>query len=178
MGALLALEELVLAYALADAIGAVYHLLTDRGWNVRSQCVDFARHHERPETLTFDLRPMAVGIPAALAGFFVMGHPVFFLTLGISAGLSQLTHYWAHNPAPPLVRGLQWAGIFLRPEQHDRHHYDFDRDFSVLSGWNNGWVNLLARVVPYRTPLHDVSLFVGLAGALAAAATVVSWRLF
>jgi hypothetical protein len=137
------------AYIAADALSALYHLFTDRGWNISSQRSFFENHHRRPWTMTFDLQPLAVGLPIATFGYLFESW--FLLLLGMFLSVAQLPHYWAHFPAPWPVRVLQLARIILPPAKHASHHQgDFDRDFCVLSGWNNFWINWFASFVPQR----------------------------
>ena len=42
---------------------------------------------------------------------------------------------------PPVVRLLQKAGLFLRPEVHWRHHLEFESDFSSVNGWSDPLTN-------------------------------------
>lgn len=129
----------------ADAFAAFYHLITDLGYNIASQVRDFQNHHERPLTMTFDLQPMLIGIPFIVAGYFVW--PWFLIPLGIFLSVAQVPHYYAHFTwkSPWLIRKLQRWEIIIEPEAHDSHHSgNFDKDYCVLSGWNNWWINWVA----------------------------------
>lgn len=140
------LLQIVLAYWLVDALGGLYHLATDRGFNIASQVAFFQKHHESPETMTFDLQPCLIGVPCLVAGWFVA--PWFLVPLGIFFCLAQVPHYYTHFPAPRFVQVLQRAGIFVSPASHARHHDGrFDRDFCVTAGWNNWWINWIASQV-------------------------------
>lgn len=133
----------VLAYILTDFGTALYHLLTDKGYNIKSQVGFFRKHHEKPETMTFDLQPMLAGIPIFICGFFFW--PYFMFSLGIFVSFAQIPHYYAHFAAPPFVRLLQKLYIILPPARHSIHHSGkFDRDYCVVSGWTNPIVNRIA----------------------------------
>ncbi|HEX6182711.1 MAG TPA: fatty acid desaturase CarF family protein [Pyrinomonadaceae bacterium] len=51
---------------------------------------------------------------------------------------------------PPLVRLLQRARLFLRPELHWRHHIYYETDFSSVNGWSDPLMNLLYRPLARR----------------------------
>lgn len=141
--------QTILAYIVADFLAALYHLVTDRGWNVASQVRYFLNHHDRPWTMTFDLQPVLAGVPIVLLGCFVW--PWFLIPLGLFLALAQVPHYYTHHPAPRVVKALQRTGLILRPSPHLRHHHvSFDRDYCVLSGWMNWLVNAIAPLVPQR----------------------------
>jgi TMEM189-like protein len=42
---------------------------------------------------------------------------------------------------PPFVRFLQRCRLFLRPEEHWRHHDTFESDFSSVNGWSDPVMN-------------------------------------
>jgi plasmanylethanolamine desaturase len=142
--------ESLLAYTLADLLTGIYHFVTDRGWNVASQVALFQQHHDRPAQLGVDLSPAIAGIP--LMALALLGwHPVFFLALGTSVTLAQVPHYWAHHRGNRLVRFLQRLHLLLPPRHHARHHHgEFDRNYCVLSGWNNFWLNWVVRAPAQR----------------------------
>lgn len=135
--------QVVIAYVVADAIAGMYHFATDRGWNIPSQLAFFRQHHERPWTMTFDLQPVIAGIPIAAAGWWFSS--AFLVALGVFLSVAQVPHYYSHFPAPSWAKLLQRTGIIISPESHNRHHTaPHDRDYCVLSGWNNWWINWLA----------------------------------
>jgi len=134
-----ALEGL-LGYVVADALTGIYHAATDAGWNVRSQLDLFQNHHKHPRSMTFDLSPAVVGIPLMLCA--ALGwHVVFFLVLGAALSLCQVPHYYTHHRGGAVIRFLQRWHVILPPREHALHRRQFDRNFCILSGWNNGWMN-------------------------------------
>lgn len=141
------LLQIFAAFVIADAIAALYHLVTDLGYNIPAQVGFFRKHHEEPWTMTFDLQPVLGGVPLIILGCFVQ--PWFFVSLGIFVALAQVPHYYSHHTKniPGIVRFLQDYGIFINEEKHNRHHNseNFDTDFCVLSGWNNWWVSPLGK---------------------------------
>ena len=143
-----AIFQIIAAYVLADALSALYHLFTDRGYNTKGYVFDFQNHHDHPETMTFDLQPMMIGVPMLIMGCWWL--PWFNIPLGFFLAFAQIPHYYTHFPAPKWVKVLQDWHIFLPVEQHMIHHTHFDRDFCVISGWNNWWINRLAPYVPMR----------------------------
>lgn len=145
---MLELLQIISAYIIADAIAAIYHLVTDLGYNIPKQVAFFRKHHEQPWTMTFDLQPLLGGIPIIILGLFI--YPWFFISLGISLCIAQIPHYYSHHRdnTPRIISFLQKYKIILSPASHDNHHYGnglFDRDFCVLSGWNNFWLNPIAK---------------------------------
>lgn len=82
-------------------------------------------------------------LPVLLSGFAFEAEAVFGATFSLALGLwvflTNQIHKWAHeaNPAP-LVRLLQRAGVFLRPEHHAIHHAaPHDRAYCITTGWLN-----------------------------------------
>lgn len=138
------------AYVAADALGGLYHLMTDLGYNIPSQIRFFRQHHERPLTMTFDLEPAVAAAPMLIAAWFVW--PVFFVSLAVFLTLSQIPHYYAHHTGrvPKLVKLMQRCGLFITERYHNAHHSgNFNRNFCVLAGWNDWWINrLAARLCP------------------------------
>lgn len=136
--------EILAAYFLADFGAALFHLATDRGYNLERICRNFQNHHDHPEKMTFDLEPMLAGLPIMCIGFFAL--PWFFVSLGLFICLAQIPHYYAHHPAPCAIVALQECGMILHPDDHDSHHTEpFDKDFCVISGWSNPLVNWLIK---------------------------------
>lgn len=135
--------EVVLGYAIADALSGLYHFATDRGWNLASQVKSFRAHHER-DGADLDGRPTLAGLAVAFVALLDW-HPAFFLALGIGIGLAHFTHWLAHYPKYRLVRAFQRFRLILPPEHHRRHHEQrFNRNYCSLSGWNDWWLNWLA----------------------------------
>ncbi len=131
--------EVLLGYLVADALTGIYHAATDYGWNVRSQVALFQDHHDHPRGITRDPKPAFAGIPLMLCG--TLGHPAFFIVLGVTVSLSQVAHYYAHHRGSTVVRFLQSWHVIIPPHKHAIHHHQFDRNFCILSGWNNCWLN-------------------------------------
>lgn len=142
--------SLVVAYFVADLIGALYHLATDYGYNTKRIVANFRNHHAIPESMTFDLEPMLGGIPLCIAGYYLSSP--FIIMVGVFLSFAQIPHYFVHHPSPNWVKWLQqprkWLGgrsIFLPPIEHQTHHESelFNRNFSVINGWANPVVNSL-----------------------------------
>ena len=53
--------EAIGAYLLADLMTGVYHLATDRGWNIGRQVEIFQQHHAQTEAMVLDLRSLFLG---------------------------------------------------------------------------------------------------------------------
>lgn len=135
---------IIAAYALCDALGGVFHLLTDRGYNTKRVVNNFLKHHDYPSTMTFDMEPALFGVPIIGVGLYLSS--VFLIALGVFVSFAQLPHYYTHFPAPLPVRVLQKLGIFVSPESHASHHNGvFDHNFCVTAGWSNWWINWIAR---------------------------------
>lgn len=139
------LLQILAAYIVADAITALYHVATDLGYNIPYQVQVFQNHHHDPLSMTFDLEPVLAGVPLVVLGFWFA--PWFLIPLGIFVSVAQIPHYYAHFPykAPKWFKKLQDWEIVIEPAAHDSHHSgEFDKDYCVLSGWNNFWINRLA----------------------------------
>jgi hypothetical protein len=147
----LVLLQILLAYVVADALSGVYHLATDMGFNFRQQVDLFRDHHETNTMQDFDWQTFAGGMPIIAIGGWL--HSPFLLALGCFVALTQVTHFYAHRKSESelvhhLVRTLQIAGLIVHPASHQRHHSGgFNQDFCLLSGWNNWWLNWIARKV-------------------------------
>jgi len=51
---------------------------------------------------------------------------------------------------PRFVRLLQRSRLFLRPEEHWRHHLYFESDFSSVNGWSDPLMNWIYRPIARR----------------------------
>jgi hypothetical protein len=141
------LAQVLAAYVLVDFLSGLYHLATDRGWNTAGQVRMFQEHHETNTMSGFDWQPSIVGFPAMLAGLWFASP--FLLASGALGILAQVPHYYAHrrsnSPAVhAIVRALQRLGLIITPQHHAAHHRGaFNRNFCIVSGWNNFWLNPL-----------------------------------
>lgn len=140
---------LVAAYFAADFFVGMYHMLTDKGWNIRQQVSAFREHHEG--AVVFDLKPVYIALPVFAVSFY-FGLP-FVTAFAFFAGLSEFAHYGAHRPqsCPRFMRWLQRARIIISPAAHARHHDEvFDKSYCVFSGWANCLVDRIAPFIPTR----------------------------
>ena len=133
--------QIVAAYVLVDFLTGLYHLATDKGFNLQSQIDLFERHHRENSMDGFDCQPMIAAIPAAVIGGWL--HSPFLMAAGIIGCVAQVPHYFAHEGTDSrLIRLLQNTGLIISPRHHSIHHNGkFDRNFCILSGWNNWWMN-------------------------------------
>lgn len=134
---------LILAYTLVDLLTGVYHMATDLGWNIPSQVRLFQQHHDAPHMEGFDWQPMVGAMPVLIAGAW--WHSEFWVMAGVIGCFAQLPHLWAHEGTDSkVVKLMQELGIFISPESHAIHHGGkFNRNYCILSGWNNVWMNPL-----------------------------------
>ena len=147
-------------YLIADFASGLVHWFCDtffeEGTPVLGKLLiqPFREHHRDPEAMTrhgfFELNgnnclamiPLlsialwAEGpIAASAASQFAYS---FLFTVALTIFATNQFHQWAHAQKPPAVaRWLQRCGIILKPERHDRHHRDFNREFCMTSGWMN-----------------------------------------
>ena len=141
------------AYILVDAMSGLYHFATDKGFNIQSQIKMFQEHHNTNTMQGFDWQTFAVALP--IVGVGAWFHSPFWIACGIFAALTQVTHYYAHvNSRSKLVhhivRVLQLTHIIVPRESHQRHHAPpHARDFCLLSGWNNWWMNGLLNLLDH-----------------------------
>lgn len=138
-------SQIIAAYILADLFSGLYHLATDKGMNIKSQCEMFQEHHTTNTMAVFDWQTFAGGMP--LVGIGAWFHSPFVIALGVFIALTQVTHYYAHRKSDSqlvhhIVRVLQLSGVIVSPTRHARHHSEpFSRDFCLLSGWCNPGLN-------------------------------------
>ena len=155
MQAVWIIAEVFAAYVVADAISGLYHMATDKGMNLRSQIEMFQDHHVTNTMQDFDWQTFAAGMVGGIIGAWF--HSPFIVALAIFGALTQVTHYYAHRTSGnrvirAVVRALQELRIIVHPASHQRHHASrkFDRDFCLLSGWNNWWLNQVVRLFERR----------------------------
>jgi palmitoyl-[glycerolipid] 3-(E)-desaturase len=153
--------QILLAYILADLFSGLYHLATDKGMNIKSQCEMFQEHHVTNTMASFDWQTFAAGMPLCILGGWL--HSAFLIALGVFLALTQVTHYYAHRKSDSqlvhhVVRVLQLTGVIVNPTRHARHHSEpFSRDFCLLSGWCNPVLNAALEFYE-RFPWWKVSL--------------------
>jgi sterol desaturase/sphingolipid hydroxylase (fatty acid hydroxylase superfamily) len=139
--------QVLAAYILVDLLTGLYHLVTDNGLNFRRQVEIFAEHHVINTMEVFDWQPSVVGLPAMLLGLVLLNP--FLVAAGAFGILGQVPHYYAHRRSRSdlvhhVVRILQLTGIIISPQHHRAHHDGkFNRNFCIVSGWNNYWLNPL-----------------------------------
>lgn len=139
--------EVLIAYVLVDLATGVYHWLTDKGFNLHHQVCQFREHHDTNSMVGFDWQPMLIGVPAMLLGLWL--ESAWLLAAGSFGVLAQVPHYYAHRRSQyqavhRVIRLLQRTCVILSPQAHAEHHDGrFERNFCILSGWNNWWLNLL-----------------------------------
>lgn len=137
--------EILAAYVLVDALSGIYHLATDKGFNIPSQIKMFQEHHNTNTMDGFDWQTFAGAMPLMALGGYLTSP--FLLASGVFTALTQVTHYYAHRRSDSplihqIVRFLQRHHLIVHPIAHSKHHKEpFARDFCLLSGWNNFWLN-------------------------------------
>jgi hypothetical protein len=144
---MLTLFYILAGWAVADAFGGLYHLATDRGYNLPFQVRSFQNHHDKPWTMTFDLEPLAGAVPLLILSWW-LGWPAFLTSAAVGIGFTQIPHYYIHHPerCPRWIVWLQRARIVLQPKAHEDHHTPpYGHNFCILAGWNDWWINRLAR---------------------------------
>jgi len=140
------LIQIFLAYIVIDAMTGIYHILTDKGWNpIKSQVELFQHHHETNDMDYFDWRPSLAALPILALGWYFSSP--FLIALSIFGIFAQLPHYWAHQrDNNKFVTWLQELRLIISRKTHQDHHCgDFNRNFCIFSGWNNGWLNWVAK---------------------------------
>jgi len=140
------LIQIVLAYIVIDAITGIYHIITDKGWNpIKSQNELFQRHHKENSMDYFDFRPSLAALPMLALSWWIASP--FLIALSIFGIFSQLPHYWAHQNSNNIaVVWLQELRLIISRDSHQQHHSgDFNRNFCIINGWNNWWLNWIAK---------------------------------
>lgn len=143
--------ETLLAYILVDALIGIYHWFTDNGYNTKRMNEMFLAHHIDPLNMEeFDWQPMPWGLMLLCLGIWL--ETSFVIAFGSFLMLAQVPHYYAHRRSNnalvhKIIRPMQKWGLIASPESHAIHHDGkFNRNFCVLSGWNNFWLNYLTNV--------------------------------
>jgi hypothetical protein len=137
------------AYYAADLFVGLYHMLTDKGWNIQQQVIAFREHHDG--AVVFDLKPVFFALPVIAVGVYFW--LPFVIAFASFASLAEFAHYASHRPAscPGIVRKLQQFGVINSPAAHAKHHDGvFHTSYCVFTGWANPVVDLIARYVPTR----------------------------
>lgn len=143
------LLEILIGYYAADLFVGLYHMLTDKGWNVRQQVTAFRDHHDGD--VVFDLKPVFFALPVMALGLYFCSHLI--VSFALFAGVAEIAHYGAHRPERCvwLIHLLQWSRVFISPARHAKHHNGAsDISYCVMSGWANPVVDVIARYVPSR----------------------------
>lgn len=148
-----AVLQVLAAYVLVDLFTGLYHLWNDSGYGI--QTATFQEHHEINTMERFDWQPAVFAGPIMLLGLWIESS--FTIAFGAFGILGQVPHYYAHRRSKSrtvhrIVRALQLAGIIISPEHHARHHDgQFNRNFCIVSGWNNWWLNRLVAPFVHRS---------------------------
>lgn len=141
--------SIIAGYYAADLFVGLYHMATDKGWNIHRQVLAFRAHHDG--ALVFDLKPVYFALPVLCVGLYF--RLPFVASFAFFSGLSEIAHYSSHRPqrCGRLMRKLQRWRVFISPKAHASHHDGvFDRNYCVMSGWANPVVNFVSRFVPQR----------------------------
>lgn len=149
--------EIVAGYLLVDAFSGIYHVLTDKGFNIKHQRDIFINHHEINTMEVFDWSHLIVALPMLVGGLW-FGSAFLMSAGGFGIG-GQMPHYYAHrNSRSPLVhhfvRVLQLTGFIISPQYHATHHDGkFNRNFCIVSGWNDWWINAVVWMFERRAAI-------------------------
>lgn len=137
------LVQILVVYILMDFLSGIYHILTDYGWNIKSQVELFQSHHEtnRIDSPEFELT-IWVALPVFLVALYF--YSTFWIIISIFILCIQVPHYYSHQDnSPYFIRLLQDYHIFISSKAHAKHHQRFDSDFCIISGWCNPLLNFL-----------------------------------
>jgi ubiquitin-conjugating enzyme E2 variant len=76
-------------------------------------------------------------LPVESIGWLWVG--VFVWGVGVFGMWTSQFHLWAHSKNPPRVaRVLQWCGLILSRQHHQRHHKSpFRANYCITTGWCN-----------------------------------------
>jgi len=136
--------EILFAYLVVDALTGIYHLMTDKGFNLQHQVDLFEEHHRTNTMEGFDWQPLVVAIPLLVLGAW--NRSLFLTSASLFGCVAQVPHYLAHHSdkSGRVVRLLQATRVIIHPKHHAVHHNGkFNRNYCILSGWNNWWMNTL-----------------------------------
>ena len=134
---------------------------------------DFKSHHPRPlalgrrpllrligrtliAALPFTLLLNLVNLLWPVTPTWLTAGAVSFLIGGV---LAQYFHGSLHrDEVPAIVTLMRRLGLLMYPAAHVAHHESLQRDFATNSGWSNGFLNIVFRVLRGRGMLRDEGL--------------------
>jgi plasmanylethanolamine desaturase len=152
--AVLILSLMLIAYAVADLLSGLVHLLFDTVGSPDTPLIGqkfirpFRDHHDDPSAMTrgdfvaVNSDNFFVCLPAILpAAIFLDTHhhpyvAAFLVALVLPVLVTNQIHKWTHVPeAPRAVRWLQCRGLVLSNEHHDAHHAEpRNRNYCITWG--------------------------------------------
>jgi plasmanylethanolamine desaturase len=155
----------VFAYALADLISGLVHLLFDTVGSPATPIIGskfirpFREHHNDPSAMTHgdfvavNADNFFVCLPVVVPACFLIEaerHPyfaLFILALMVPVLVTNQIHKWTHVPvAPPFVRWLQARGLVLSNDHHDVHHAEpRNRNYCITWGAMDRVLNAFLR---------------------------------
>ncbi len=157
----------VAAYAVADLLSGLVHLLFDTCWSPDTPIIGpkfvtpFRDHHRDPLAMTkgdfvavngdnlFVCLPVLVPAVLWLDASRHIVAACFLLALVVAVMLTNQIHKWAHlERVPRLVRAAQDCGLILSSGRHQVHHTaPFASDYCITWGRMNPLLNRLIRGV-------------------------------
>lgn len=130
---------ILLAWLLADFLTGLVHFAQDRLLLNPSRFLfinqiklDNDLHHAKPAAMTrFSMweninTSVPFTVPIA-GGLFLLGCPTVIWLAIFFASFGNLVHRFAHMPKKkvhPLIRMVQWTGLFITFDHHHVHHFD------------------------------------------------------
>ncbi|MDP1560887.1 MAG: fatty acid desaturase CarF family protein [Pirellulaceae bacterium] len=170
------LFEVLSAWLLADLITGIVHWIQDK-YVDHNDSIDFLDsiaeynelHHQKPTAMiqnsgwTNMQSSFYVSTPVAL-GAWLIGAPLWLWLACFFCGFGNLVHRWAHLPKRRLnwgIRFMQWTGLFISHEHHDRHHRSMEGLVPKhLSGYRfcpmTNWVNPVLDSIRFWPSLEHV----------------------
>lgn len=173
---------ILFAWLLADFLTGLVHFAQDRLLLEPSRFLFINRikldndlHHAKPAAMTrFSMwenintsAPYTIPVAGCL---FLLGCPTVIWLALFFASFANLVHRFAHLPkakVPPLVKAVQWTGLFITFDHHHVHHFDKNGTikkevttvrFCPMTNWLNpildkvGLFMFIARMLNKRGP--------------------------
>lgn len=116
-------------------------------------------HHKTP-TLMTNHNFLTLNKEIIWASLFSASTSILVLNISVSISfflfsfsflllLTRYFHMFCHSPpskVPTFFRFLQAKKIIISRKNHAQHHFHFDKNFCILSGWANPIVNLIFKL--------------------------------
>ena len=135
--------------------------------------IDFQQHHANPTKITkIPLQEfiqqvhgptlLVTGSQIIITHENILLRPFWFFAI-ILSNFMFLAHRWAHIPPKQnnlIIQFLQNNNLLISMQQHKLHHFTYDCNFSIFTGWSNPALNHLTKYYIHQNSLLYIPLFI------------------